>query len=281
MTKHLLIYLEANQAFFYGDELAAIEKVEIPNDIIRDLEIVNQDKFSWLIQAFLDTNQLLQTTVVLILSPAITFDKDISEFEVEQRRDEERIFFEKIPFRSTLEYHFIQQNKQVLIASNKDVVQVIKYTLEKKGFNFQAVVAMSAIQEIFPELKTNLDFDFILGKLDTLKQYNMLFNPDQGKNTVSSQQKVNGKKDNKRLYVMFGIFGFLIIILIIMTVNSFLPQKTLGTSHKTSSQKIHPKPIAKVKKNETVTESFSQQVQGVSIIKKIIPTFYTITTGDK
>lgn len=282
MAKLLLLYLEPTRGIFYGGDMPTMQQIDFPQDIIRDLEILNKEKFHELLVSFLETNQIPPLPITFILSPLFTFDKDLSEIPAEEKEKEAQKFLDQVPFQEIIPYRFIQQQKYKVIAVNKEFISAIKTVIEKKGFTLHSILALSVIQEILPELTNELNLDLILTKADNLKQYSML-NMQESQKIISSQ-KPTGKQDNKRLIVLGGIFIVLLLILIIVAVINLTPQQP--SSHHISTV---PTPVISSSLSST-TESGSQsafrntpnqKVEGISTQRNIIPTFYEITTGGK
>ena len=120
-----------------------------------------------LIQTAIDTYQIFPAIVMFILSPLITFDKDLSDIPPEQQEPEAQKFLDQVPFQNVLSYRFATQTKQKIIAANKDFVLTMKTAFEKRTFPVTAVVPLVAVQEIMPELIENLDLTLLLAKIET------------------------------------------------------------------------------------------------------------------
>lgn len=285
MAKQLLLYVEGNRAIFYGGDLTEMKQMDFPVDIVRDLDVINKDKLYVLIQALIEAYQLIPTAVTIALSSLVTFDRDLSQVAPEKQKEEEQKFLDQVPFQNILPYRFSQQNKMKIIAANKDFTYAIKTGLEKRGFTVPAVVPLAALQEVLPELATNLNLDLILSKIDSIKQFNMLVNQEP-LHTITPQQKAQGKPSNKRVFLLAGVFGVLLIILIIVAVINLAPSKPAQppvlrpTTQSTSppSQTLSQEHSGS---QSAFVQSSSQSVQGISTYRRIIPTFYKITTGGR
>ena len=258
MAKQLLVYVENNRCVIFGNDLAGMQQIDFPPDVIQDLDILNKESMYSLIQTFIENYQILPATIIIILSTLVTFDKDLSDVPPEQQDTEAKKFLDQVPFQTVLPYRFGFQNKLKIIAANKDFVYAIKTGFEKRACNVVAVVPFSVLQEVIPELASNLDFNLLLAKIESIKQYNML-----GTHTLSSAsiyappQKEKNKTNPQRLYLLVGVFVFLILILIVVMVINFTPQA-----------------------RSTSSEPVNQSVQGAST-KKPEVIFYNITVGGK
>src|SRR5205809_4988771 len=167
MAKQLLVYIENSRCIVFGSNMQEMQQVDFPFDIARDLEILNKDSMHTLIQTAIDTYQIFPAIVMFILSPLITFDKDLSDIPPEQQEPEAQKFLDQVPFQNVLSYRFATQKKQKIIAANKDFVLTMKTAFEKRTFPVTAVVPLVAVQEIMPELIENLDLTLLLAKIET------------------------------------------------------------------------------------------------------------------
>ena len=285
MAKQLLLYVEGTRGIFYGGDLTAMQQVDFPQDIVRDLDIISKEKFSALIQASIDAYQLLPAPITFILSTLVTFDKDMTEIPKEEQQKEEQKFLDQVPFQEILSYKFSQDKKKKIVAANKDFVFAMKTAFEKRGFSVAAAVPLAIIQDIYPELVTDLNFDMLLGKLDSMKQYNMFITQEILHTLITPTQREakQGKKDNKRLYLMVGVFGFLLILLAIVAVINLAPPKPPARPPQirpTTQSVITPSAQASAGQQPAPASATSAvAVEGISTYRKITPTFYQITTG--
>jgi hypothetical protein len=280
MAKQLLVYLEGNRAILYGNTLPAMQQIDFPADVVKDLDVLNTENLYALIQTTIETYQLLPAPVTIVLSPLVTFEKDLSEIPLEQREKEAEKFLDQVPFQNVLPYQFISSQKAKIIAANKDFILAIKTGFEKRTFMVNTVASFSTLQEVMPELAENLDLNLLLVKIDTIKQYNMLHEHMPPIHSSPIQTEPGKEKpDKKRLYMLIGVFGILILILIIVAVTNLAPAKP-------QVQQLPPRPTSQ-STNEPTTQSITDQtnnpatqsVEGISTYRKITPIFYRITRG--
>lgn len=250
--KQSILYLEQNRGIFYNAEKSSMLQLDFPGDVVKDLDLLNKDKLYALIQAFVEAYQILPTSLVLLLSPTVTFDKDLTSDQTAGVPDgtrpasEVQSFIDLVPFQVVLSRTFSIGEKKKIVTANKEFIDALQRGFQKFHCDISLVLPFSVIQEIIPELENNFDLGLVLSKVDGLKQYNMLETQVVKQNMVTGK-KVMQKTESKRLYVLLGVFGILLIIMIIMAVTTLTPQPR-------------------------------KSVQGASTYNAPIP-FYTITVG--
>jgi len=215
--KQSILYLEQNRGIFYNAENPSMLQLDFPPDVMRNLDLFNKDKLYALIQAFVETYQILPTSLILLLSPTITFDKD---FTLDQSDAEINAFTDLVPFQVVLSHTYSLEEKKKIVAANKEFIDAIQRGFQKVHCDSIVALPFSVIQEVVPELANNFDLGLVLSKVESLKQYNMLETQEGNRSSITAQ-KPKQKTDSKRLYVLLGVFGILFTIMIIMAVTTF------------------------------------------------------------
>src|SRR3989344_3549196 len=96
-------------------------------------------------------------------------------------------------------------------APNEKLEADIQSFLESVPFENIVSRAIKMDKETIPELSSNIDLKVILAKVDAIKQYSLLV--EEEKRETLTAKKENPFK-NKRLLILFGIFGLLLLILV-------------------------------------------------------------------
>lgn len=230
-----VFYIENAKAYFYGSNVPNMLELDFPVDTINDLEVLNKDKLDLLVQNFIQSNNILPTNAIIVLSPLVTFEQDLSK-EATTADDEEIInFLEYVPFENVISRAIKLEKKLKLVAVNKEFCDTFKNNLEKIGFHVLSIVPFSVLQETHSELANNLDLQVILDKASSLKQYSLSGIEEP---VTEMSKKNDSKKEKKRLYLLVGVFIFLIFALIITIYLSVFRQ---GVSTSPSSNKVQKK----------------------------------------
>lgn len=215
-----ILYLEPNRCFLYGESIpGGTSQIDFPLDAAQDAEVISREKLTTLIQAFLQTNSIPAGNMTLIISPQLTFEKDLIDIPFDQQEIESQKFFDTVPFENVAPLRATVNQKKMIIATNKDFIETVRSAFTTQGFMVPAAVPASVLQRIVPELQTTLDLKLMYTKVDMVKQYNFL--------TIQELPKIpetfTGKPRNKgRMLLLAGVFAVLLLVLGYMIITNVL-----------------------------------------------------------
>lgn len=222
-----VFYVEAGKAWFYNAGISSPMLLEFPPDVFSNMEVVDRKKMEALIQSFLESYKIAPSSLVIILSPNVTFEKDLSSGATEA--PEIQKFLDFVPFEEPVHKEFDFSGKKKIVAANKELLDVLEKSFRLRQFNVNGAYPLSFFQILIPSLKESLNFEAILTKLDDLKDYNFLKTSG-----IINKLPAEGAQKNKRLYVLLAVFGVLVLALVIIAYSTFsqapsspTPQKTL------------------------------------------------------
>lgn len=215
-----LLYIDANVAYLYGANSTDAMELDLrdPN-LIRDLEVVNQEQLEAKILSFVNAGKVLPSGILIVLSSRLTFDKDFESPVISPENEEVQSFLSTVPFEDIYSRTYQVGKSSKVIAVNKSFCDAFITGFEKLKFTFYGVVPFQIVQSFMPEFAEKVDLKLLFGKLDTLKQYRV-FTPE--KEDAKEAENIR-KKDTKSLrpMVLIGIFIFLVIILGIVIISTF------------------------------------------------------------
>ncbi len=222
-----LLYVEPARLFFYAGATGAVLQVPIPWEIMHDMEITDKEKLAVLLQTFLKNNSIVPGSVVIGLSPQVTFEGTISpQLTAEQQKEQLARFLDTVPFQNVASQLGKLDNANKVIAANKEMIDTLRHIFEKLKFSVSHAIPVSALQVMAPELQTNLDMGTILSKADLAHQYNLI-----SQSPAPAQQSPNAPKTppppimkNKQTLTLIAVFGVLMIVLVIMVFTVLIPQ---------------------------------------------------------
>lgn len=203
-----ILYVEGNRLFFYPGLSGATLQLAFPQDILSDLEVLNPQKLLDLLLAFFQTQKIPPSEILCILAPAIVFEK---EFSPEEKKELVQQFLDFVPFDDILSKSFMNK-KNHIFAINRQLYNILKQACEKSNCLLVGAVAYSSLTDMLPELSQKVDLPLILARFDSCKQFNLETASQQ---EIALPDKTPEKKENKRVYILLGIFGILVIILLI------------------------------------------------------------------
>lgn len=238
----IICYIDTNKIIFFQGLSGALLELNFPQEVISHLDLLHKEAFENLIESFITQNQIIGDQVVIVYSPQSAFEKNLEEQET--RKDEEEIqkFIDMVPFEDVLSKTYRANKKIKVVAINGRLHESIKNVFNKKKFQIYAAIPSSILQENFSELRENIDLGFILKRLESIKQYSMVNGSAIG--VQVPEVKPEAKKNNKRLYILGGIFGALLVILIIMVITILLPQKSSPSPTQTIAPPLAPRPTS-------------------------------------
>lgn len=221
-----LLYIEPSRLFFYVGASGAVLQVPVPWEIMHDMEIVDKNKFATLLQIFIKNNAIVPGSLALALSPQITFEATIpAELTSEQQKELLQKFLDTVPFQNVASQLGKLDNTSKVIAANKDLIEFLRNAFEKEKFTVPLAIPVSALQVAAPELQTNLDMGTILNKADLVHQYNLIAQAAPAalqQNSAKAPEQPPLK--NKQTLALLGVFGALMVVLIIMVFTVLIPQ---------------------------------------------------------
>lgn len=207
-----IFYLEANRGFFYDQTLPSPIALDIPQDIISDLEIVGKKKLDTAIQSFIGIYKLVPKSIIILLSPAITFDKDFPEGSVQLDSNIQE-FLDLVPFQEFISRQTKFPGKIKIVAANRELSDAIKDSFSSAGFSVSSIIPLSFCLEVLPQLQTNLDLGLVLEKAGELRGYSLTSEEIIPQGIKDTEKK---QKDTKNLYMMIVVLGIVFVVLLIV-----------------------------------------------------------------
>lgn len=217
-----IVYLDRNIFDYYGENSTDTLRFDF-SPFISNLEIINKEDLIAQINLFIDSNKLIPSNLAIVLSENVLFTKGLPE-GTEHPDEEIQKFSDNIPFERVGIKSYKLNTGTLLVATNKDLFTTIKEAFNKKGFNTEAVIPIfnTGINSLDPNYGLDpASAKSLMGSFERLKQGS--FEIDSPLEIIKPKEENRKKKENKRTYALLGVFGFLIIILALVTVNSLKP----------------------------------------------------------
>jgi hypothetical protein len=214
--RRALLFLLNNGILVYDGD--GIERLDIPTNIVRDLEIIDKSSFDGAVDAFIKTRKLPPANLWIILSDKVSFSKDIPKAEVSKMEEEAKNFLDAIPFDEVISKKFNSQGGGVrVIATNSEVIDALEEIFARNGFVLEGVVP-SAIFTGFTGKPLDEDFaKFALENEKLMIASNMLQTREALSATAPQPVQGATKKTKLLPYLLIG-FGVLLVILVISIV---------------------------------------------------------------
>ncbi len=222
-----IAYIERNRLWYHPSSSTNIFQLDFPPEIVNDLEILNKDKFNELLKAFVGANKIEPANLMILLSPDVTFEKDLPEGLPVEIEGETKNFLNFLPFDETYSKPIKLGKTVKVVAANKELCNIITNAFQELEFQVTSLIPFSVLHQTIPELSTNLDLAFILNHADSVRQYNLFGGIEISNAGVQVSKNKTEAKDNKRLFAFVGIFVVLMLILgYVVYTNVIAPPST-------------------------------------------------------
>lgn len=206
-----VLYIDRNQAMFYMDGMAAAIPIVFPPGTISDLEVLNREKLTAMLQAFIEINSITPKNIIMVLAKSITFEKDIPLENEAQTLEEMQKFLDVIPFEQVISSGFRLSKSIKLLAANKDFCDSFRRSLMSQNFSVIALIPGTIIQETMSEFANEMNVPLLLKRIEMIKQYNLL---TQQEITTPTEKKAEEKKYSRHLIIMVIISTFVVCLLL-------------------------------------------------------------------
>lgn len=237
-----ILYLGKNSLALYSEKTKSIFQLNFRPEVIKDLEIINRDQLNLNIKSFVDSNKIIPSALIMIVSHSMFFEKDFPPLSKEQQVNETQKFLDNIPFDVIASQAIGDEKTYKIVAANGHFIETVRKAFEILGFAINIAIPAIAFGNIGEELN-QITIKIIFSKYPSLKQYNLLKDTSTIKSLPSQQEGEEEKheeknnKNNKKNLIAIGIFVLLIVILSIIVFFALSSQKS--SLKKTSSTNIN------------------------------------------
>lgn len=209
-----IVYLHRDKIEFYSSVSSSVLQLPFPQTAVKDIEIINDEQFQTTITSFIQTNKITGVEIIMVLAPNVFFEKDFVHTE-KDLDVQVQIFLDAVPFENIAWKKIPLQNGFKVVATSKTLFETIKRLFERAG---NKIIQVSPLI-VFGVLSQTLDAQLIKVvsmKAESAKQYDLYEEP-LPQATPYQREK---PKNNLRLFILIGIFCFLLVISIVLYVFS-------------------------------------------------------------
>lgn len=225
--ERVIIYFDRGSISFYRSN-APVVKVEFTADIVRDLEIKDRQKLNEQIKLFVESNKLPPSRALLVISPNVTFEKDLPE-TLKGKDDEVKRYVDSVPFESVA-YEVFKQNKITRVfVVNRDLIESVRGAFGMQKIVVEAAVPASLIGEPIALDKgfTQETGNAFLKRYVNLKQYTLFgIQPavKEDGTSNSTQDQAQSTKKRKIAYIAIFAIGISFLVGVLSYYFYFLPR---------------------------------------------------------
>lgn len=216
--KNEVLMLTRDHLYLYDG--GAVLSLDFPPSVIKDLDVKDRDGLFNLITNFIQSNKLVPAQIYFILSDSVCFIKD---FSVVSTTDPEKAnamvdeYTNVIPFTNTITKVYKTPNTWRVVSINEDLVDTVFEAFGARGFGLSALTPASVFQEL--AMATDLTPEkaqLVLSKKALTIKSSMVGERSATDNELTTTDTAVPK--NKMLPYLAGVFGVLILVLIILVV---------------------------------------------------------------
>lgn len=220
-----------------------------PTSSIKELDIVNEQIFISEVTNFFKSNNILPSTIIVILSNEILYEKDFNfepqsaadksaatkdislteqvTLSAEEKMAQMQTFLDLVPFDEIASKSYKIDKTTKLIATNKKLYELMVNLLNKLNFIVEAVIPITVIPNTVidtPNLNPE-NAKKIFKKFDALFAYSLLEENSYALSRAALAPrgiKMSTKVSSKREFALIGVFIMLILVLGIVSYTTFL-----------------------------------------------------------
>lgn len=224
-----VLLIGRSQLSIFVEGATSIVTYPYPQEVIRDLDVVNKDLLMQQIAELFQKHQLPPISFYAIFANPTIFARQILSTEPAQKKSEEERFMNTIPFEEVSARHVTMDGKTYVVAANKHFYESLSDALERNG---------SEITLILPEFLFTKEVNLVQGlrietaltllhRMPAFRDFNFIQKemPSQPTNTVGEQEQkkfnlqVKGGKSNQKFVIagsatmVLGVFlaGYLLV----------------------------------------------------------------------
>jgi len=219
-----MLFIHRNRFQLYGGNLTGIVTLEVPDSVLRDMEVIQKDGLYTLIKQWVKQYALSGSELVIVFSSATYFEKLFPAGEREQTEHDILKFFETVPYESIWTKVYSADKGKRAVACNKTFYETIHQGFSLQGVPTKAVIPSFALGALSGKIALDAELiQFILKNLDNLTKQSLLDTQELGFTPASeSKGPTVPAKKRSNLPLLVGVFGLLIVVLVLMIVFTHL-----------------------------------------------------------
>lgn len=217
-----ILFLKRGGFDFYEKTSDRIFNYTFPQELVSALDVINLEELKKQIKAFAQGGKFTKADLMIVLSPDILFEKDFPIQDPNIQNVEIQKFLDIVPFESISTKTLTGDQGVRIIAVNKNLIDAIRISFEELGFLIEGIIPYEYVRGT--EGMTSLDNEIsrnIIKDFDSLKNASFDFEKSEKKPTPQIQLNTTKAKANSlRLYLMFGVFGLLLVVLFLLLIRA-------------------------------------------------------------
>lgn len=213
----LLIFLERQKLTLAGTQLVSPLTLDFPTSLVQDIDIIDPESFDLLLASFLEQVKISPTEILLVVSPDIYYEKDISlSADPTERQNQIDLFLQTVPFKNLIYKDYSLGNHPRLITLNKNFYEPIARFFEKSAFNVVAIMPLFVLEHFQLPLVTFIPKEVkdIFDKYKIIEPFSFMNTEDIDK-IVTTEVHRPKEEITKTTIILIIVFCLLFVVLMV------------------------------------------------------------------
>jgi hypothetical protein len=205
-----ILFVDKNTISFYSKSGQKPVVLTLEPDVIKDMEILSQEKLVQSLSFWMDNNKIPACDVILVLSENVYFEHAAQSLANDGAADAEiETYLGTVPLEQTVSRVLVDDASKRVVVLGRDYYDLLLDFLEKRYIRVLALFPASLLKIKSPE---EIKVDHLIKNLDDYKRFNFLSDFER-RIVPDSFIARNSPKDTKNLKIMLGLFGLLLVVL--------------------------------------------------------------------
>ena len=168
MSPVTVVFLDKNRIQFYESRDGTLVSLEVPETIMRDLEIANPTALGESVKTFLNQNHISASVSILVFSDTVVLTRELTGTREEKELEFQK-FLDAVPFENILSRRYVFGEHDIAIAMPRAGFEPLIAILQEARFPVMAVVPTFTLGPM--KNKRWLDAEmgkFVAGKAETI-----------------------------------------------------------------------------------------------------------------
>lgn len=195
-----------------------IQSVDVPSDVASEYEVLSREKLTTLIKGFVTGKEIDPSSLIMIFSSSLCFEKNFPELPTEQKEGQTQEFFDTVPFDRVLSRVYPFEKGSKAIAVNRDLYGAIYDVFIQMGFQFYAAIPAYVLTLMGYKAFDNKVAGQLLKRSDAIKQQTMIL-IRQPARTLQEQEEQLAREHTPLILLIFFVFIFAVVGLTFFFLN--------------------------------------------------------------
>ena len=214
VTAPLVIYIDRKKIdLFIGDQNKVVSW-HLPETIFHHLEIQDAQAFRKLFEEAIAAYKIQPTKIIIIFSHNIVFSIDlpVEESELTKREAILTQFRDQVPFASPFVKEIKLEKKDMAVALNRDLFELLVAQLKGLGFDVSTLVTTQVVPFTIPESGMTTTEALEVIKNWAHLEANDFLEPEHKGGFITTREEQDPKEKN-RIFLLIGAFVVLMLVL--------------------------------------------------------------------